>query len=332
MLQSQIPTRFQIPFANSASAPYTRPVPVPSQILIQAGAASLTDGFPPVTFLPIGAGGTPMWGADMNGILNQITAWDRWQAAGGPITYDSTFATAVTGYPLGAVINSATIPGYAWLCTVDANTVNPDTGTPQSPASGWVPIALQGGTLTTGAMQFRPTSEALPGWVIANGTTIGDGSSAATQLADASAVNLFAWHWTNFSNSQCPVSGGRGASAAADFAAHKTIQVLGWQGTTPVGVDTMGGGTTTKLTGVPVTSGGLTVPGSVFGENLHSLTSGENGPHTHTFSHFTGNQAGTPGANSLMGFADTGTTNSSGSGTAHNTVSLAMGCYFYLKL
>ncbi|KAA1174648.1 hypothetical protein FP026_29625, partial [Rhizobium tropici] len=73
MKASDIPVKFPIPFAASAGGGYIRAIPQASQIGITNGAASLTDGFPPLTFLPVGAGGTPPWGQDFNGILNEIT-------------------------------------------------------------------------------------------------------------------------------------------------------------------------------------------------------------------------------------------------------------------
>lgn len=82
MQSTDIPGKFAIPFASAAGAAYKRTVPQPSQQGVQAGAASLTDGFPPVCFLPIGAGGVPPFGEDLNGLLNQVTAWVRWASAG----------------------------------------------------------------------------------------------------------------------------------------------------------------------------------------------------------------------------------------------------------
>lgn len=128
MLSSQTPTKFQIPFANGAGAGFIRPIPQSSQIGITTGAASLVDGFPPVCFQPVGAGGTPPSGQDFNGVLNLLSAWSRWTAAGGPMYYDATFAAAVSGYPKGAVLQSTTTTGNFWISTVDGNTSNPDTG------------------------------------------------------------------------------------------------------------------------------------------------------------------------------------------------------------
>jgi hypothetical protein len=139
MQDSNVPTKMAVPFANGAGVGYIRPIPTPSQIGLTPGAASLTDGFPPLTFTPETAGGVPPSGLDMNGILNLLSAWVRWQAAGGPNYYDATFAVAIGGYPKGALLSNASTPGSIWVCTLDNNATNPDTG-----GAGWIP-------LTTGA-------------------------------------------------------------------------------------------------------------------------------------------------------------------------------------
>lgn len=283
MLAADVPTRFPIPFADSAGSGFIRAIPEASQIGITAGAASLTDGFPPVTFLPLGAGGTPPWGQDFNGLLYQITQWCQWQAAGGPVVYDATFAAGPSGgYPKGAVLASATATGYSWLSTVDNNTSDPDAG-----GANWTLFSPLGGTY--GDMKFRPTSEDLlsAGWVKANFTTIGNASSNATQLASALAANLFAWHWTNFSNTQCPVytSAGvpttRGLTAAADFAANRQIAVLDWRGAGPKGLDGMGNTAAGRYSGVTFASGDATTPGSIAGANTYALTTPQIPVHSH---------------------------------------------------
>jgi hypothetical protein len=126
---ASIPPKFNIPWGNSASAPDIRTIPQASQIGVQNCAASLTDGFPPLTFVPSNAGGCPPFGADFNGIFKQITQWNQWQQMGGPVSYDAGFATAIGGYPKGATLASATAgPGVTWTSTVENNMSNPDAG------------------------------------------------------------------------------------------------------------------------------------------------------------------------------------------------------------
>ncbi|GGN49288.1 hypothetical protein GCM10011349_19770 [Novosphingobium indicum] len=140
MQQSDLPTRFPIPFANNAGASYIRDIPQAAQTPTTSDApASLYDGFPPETFQPSGSGGIPPSGADFNGILNQITAGLRWLAAGGPAVYNSTFATSIGGYPKGAVLTSTVTAGVQWISTVENNTTDPDGASP----SGWSRLAPQ---------------------------------------------------------------------------------------------------------------------------------------------------------------------------------------------
>jgi len=131
MQSSGIPTnRVSIPFANSGTK---NTIPNASQIGVTPGAASYTDGFPPLTFTPIAAGGVPPFGADFNGILNALSAWVLWfTATGSAAPWNSTYSTAIGGYPKGARIPKATLDGF-WLNTVENNTTNPDTG-----GAGWL--------------------------------------------------------------------------------------------------------------------------------------------------------------------------------------------------
>jgi hypothetical protein len=124
MNAGDIPTKFPIPFADSAGGGYINAIPLTTAT---PGLADLTEGFPPVTFTPLSGGGIPPSGADFNGILNQLSAWSQWQAAGGTVAYDSAFSTAIGGYPKGCILKSTT-DGYLWYNLVDGNTTNPDSG------------------------------------------------------------------------------------------------------------------------------------------------------------------------------------------------------------
>jgi hypothetical protein len=185
------------------------------------------------------------------------------------------FATAIDGYP-GASFLASVVAGKYWFSLIDNNMSDPDAG-----GSSWIPFDPTG-SATTGDVKFRPTAEDIPGWIKANALSIGNASSGATSLASPTTRALFRWHWLNFPNTQCPVlPGGRGANPDADFDANKTIQVLDWRGTGFMGMDTMAGGATNRLAGVPVVSGNATSPGSVLGENLHTLTVPETASHNH---------------------------------------------------
>lgn len=132
MNNGDVPDKFPIPWGVAAGGAYIRPIPVNSQIGVNDGWASLTDGFVPLNMVPLEAGGIPPFGQDMNGILNQITQWAQWLSAGAPVIYDAAFAAAIGGYPKGAILQAVTLD-HQWLCLVDANATDPDAG-----GAGWV--------------------------------------------------------------------------------------------------------------------------------------------------------------------------------------------------
>jgi len=342
---NQIPVRMQKIWGVSASGAYIRTVPIDSQIGVQDGAASFDTGFVPDNFTPVAGGGVPPFGQDFNGALNAITAWLQWAQAGGRITFDAAFATAIGGYPSGCVLSSRIVNGVQYTSSVDNNTTDPDD---PLTSVGWQRVGLLAGTpvplLTTGTS----------GYVVANGTTTGSAASGAAQPGGGT---LFVYKaiWDQFSNTQCPIfdsAGGvstRGANAVADFQANKRLTTPNMKGLGVMGADTMGGVASTFLNGVPVTVGNTVNPGSILGENLHSLSSAENGVHNHGTTdpgHLHGGALNTAaffgspgGATNVAGNATINTTtnvtnitiNNSGSGTAHNTVERNMVVYWGLK-
>jgi len=164
-----IPTKIPVPFGYAAAGgQITTPIPTASQIGVVNGRASLHDGFPPNTFLPLSTGGVPPFGADFNGILNEITSITQWQQAGGFFPYDSTFSTTISGYPVGAVIQAANHQGF-WLNTTNGNTTNPDTG-----GAGWTSLVfegLQAITVTTANVTVTQLQSAYPILIISGALT-----------------------------------------------------------------------------------------------------------------------------------------------------------------
>jgi len=156
MQSSNIPSKIPLPFAYAGTK---NTIPVNSQIGIVDGKASLTDGFPPLTFTPLSAGGKPPSGADFNGILNEITAIQQWQSAGGFFTYDAGFSTLINGYPKGAVVQSTF--GGLWISTSENNTTDPDSLS----SNGWVPFIFKGSepvSVTTSNVTLTQLQAAYP--------------------------------------------------------------------------------------------------------------------------------------------------------------------------
>jgi hypothetical protein len=142
---------------------------------------------------------------------------------------------------------------------------------------------------STGDIKFRASGDTLTGWVKANGLTIGNATSGATGRANADTQSLYTYLWTICSNAtgnrHCPVAGGIGASAAADFGANKQLAVFDMRASIPVGLDDMGSSPAGRLLSSNVTSGGgdgPTTPNATGGEANHTLLTAEMPSHSHT--------------------------------------------------
>lgn len=92
----------------------------------------------------------------------------------------------------------------------------------------------------TGDPLWLPRSGIRAGWVRMNARTIGSSTSGATERANADCQNLFLELWNDYPDAKCPVLGGRGVNAAADWGANKQITIPDMRGKGPFGLDGMG--------------------------------------------------------------------------------------------
>jgi hypothetical protein len=120
------------------------------------------------------------------------------------------------------------------------------------------------------------------GWVRDNGRTIGSPTSGASERANSDCQSLFTFLWNTYPDSGCPVNGGRGANAAADWSANKWITLPDKRGYAPGGLDDMGNAAAGRLAGIPFISGNATTAGSLCGEATHVQTVSEIAAHPHT--------------------------------------------------
>lgn len=186
------------------------------------------------------------------------------------------------------------------------------------------------------------------GWLFADSKTIGDASSGGTARANADAETLFALLWAATANTELIIqdsSGNpttRGASAAADFAAHKRMPLPDKRGRVSVVKDNMGGTSANRVTSAQADL----VCGNA-GAETHQLSAAElpahdhgtTGAHTHGL--ITNGEDG-----SLTGFptdpgrkgvglstesAGSHAHSSVGSGTAHNNMSPYLVCNYIIK-
>lgn len=142
MKSTDAPSKQAVPFGTNGPREAITPT-TPSG----SNQASYDQGFPPITMTLKSAGGLPPKGQDMNQILFEQSSFNRYFSAGGGYVYDSTFSTAVGGYPLSARIPNSTGTGF-WFNTVEDNQANPENST--AALSGWVPIGSYGVTSITG--------------------------------------------------------------------------------------------------------------------------------------------------------------------------------------
>lgn len=220
----------------------------------------------------------------------------------------------------------------------------------------------------TGDVIWAPTTGTRSGFVRPNGRTMGSATSGASERANADTQPLYELLWNTYSDAICPVATGRGANAAADFAANKAITLLDFRGRVLAGVPDMGNSDNGLLDGVTFTVGSKLVAVSKAGTATHTLTEAELAQHDHpvtdTHKHFTladvstvgtspsnSNQAarqrsaadqadysiqGTATAATIALSSTTGagsiTADNAGSGTAHLNMQPTVVGSFYMKL
>lgn len=155
-------------------------------------------------------------------------------------------------------------------------------------------------------IKIRFDDQPLAGYVRLNGRTIGSAASGATERANADTQSLYEelWGFANIS-----VTGGKGASAAADFAANKPLVLPNMAGRMIAGMDDLGAGAQSVLTSTYCT--GPTLPGAVCGAQSQTLAA-SNLPVTSPW---------VPGAVSVS-ISGTGVTDSQGT-HAHNVPQVA---------
>ena len=124
---------------------------------------------------------------------------------------------------------------------------------------------------TTGDVKWRPSTSPIAGWVRANGRTIGSATSGAAERASADCQALFQFLWNNFVDGICPVGGGRGASAVADWGANKIIGLIDARGRALFGVDDMGNTAAGRINAALIATGSPIIGGSSGGVDRATL-------------------------------------------------------------
>ena len=201
------------------------------------------------------------------------------------------------------------------------DTDNIPNAAPTDPGEGVSADAI----LNTGDVIFQFRSGTREGFARCNGRTIGSATSGATERANADCEDLFLYLWNNFSDTILAVSGGRGANAAADWSANKTIALPDVRGALLGGLADMGSSDAGHYNPsfIPAIVGNATTGGSTVGANTHALTTAQTPAHAHAFSATTGagsahsHGAGALAADSGGAHTHTGTTGNQSASHSH---------------
>jgi hypothetical protein len=186
----------------------------------------------------------------------------------------------------------------------------------------WKDAPSQADGFVTGDLKWRYDNAALSGYVRLNGKSIGKDASAATERANDDTLPLYTHLWSVDPN--LVVSGGRGASASADFAAGKVINLPDAKNRAFFALDGMGGTDTVRIANGNVlgTSGGA---------ETHTLIIDEIPAHSHSLPSGYGDSA-------ALGVSGTATqpvkqSGSVGGGNSHNNMPpFIVGGTVYMKL
>lgn len=178
---------------------------VENQILASDGSQNILPKLPPNT-----GAGTPLWTTNAAGDLVAGTCAEE----SGCSTLRSEIASDQSGN------DGSRIVGF-YSATESERTVHDALNALYLSATG---------NFSTGDVKITYESTAPTGWLLMDDGTIG-----ATNAADHFGVNykdLYTLLWNNCADAQCPVTGGRGASALSDWGNNKPLrlpQVVGRQ-------------------------------------------------------------------------------------------------------
>lgn len=254
-------------------------------------------------------------------IMAEVRSWyenSGWIDYGHTPTYSSATAFTLSGdrtstYQVGRrvrAINSTlttiygTITASVFSTSTTTVTVSWDSGTLDNTlaevavgaapvSNSWLSFSSLTGALSrsqlpaesifqTGMTQPYFGTTAPTGWVLWFGT-LGNGASGASNRANADTQALYERIWTICTNTEAPVTGGRGGSATSDFNAGKPIAFPDPRGCVVAVLDNLGGSAANRITSGVSGINGNTIGARGGNEAMQSHTHGVTDPgHAHS--------------------------------------------------
>lgn len=231
---------------------------------------------------------------------------------------------ASAGYPTAGNPGlgiAATKPGPFWFHMITESMINVLLAAGLAPDKNDLTLFRQAINLLAGAStgDAKPTFKIVadPGWILVNDGTIGNAASGGTTRANADTSALFTLLWTNITNAWAPVSGGRGGTAAADFAANKTLGIP----------KALGRAMAIAGTGATLTARAL---GESLGTEAHTLTLAQMAAHAHGVAGLINGVVG--GASIFAGNSPSTLGESLGGGGSHPNMQPSWFMNFMIKL
>lgn len=196
------PTKRNVIWAEAGTATAIPNLSAAQQTL---GFADMNEGFGVKNGTDKTAGGIAPKKADMNGILNELSQNDAfYNAMGGHPVFDATYAAAIGGYPIGAVLQTTDGLG-TYSSMIANNTTDPNTST-----NWWVSWRPHGGNALVGVYMpfaFARFTETKANGINGGSSVVGENARAFTVISGPSSTAQFGT-WASLVAGKIVLTGG----------------------------------------------------------------------------------------------------------------------------